>query len=89
MRYKKKPVVIEAVNFYGFTDPMFSERPSWLEEAFKNDIVFIKEYNGKLGIHTLEGLMEASEGDYIVKGVDGELYACKPGIFKKTYEVVK
>ena len=68
---------------------LFSERPDWLDEAFKNNTLFLREYKAKLGISTLEGQMEASEGDYIVKGVDGELYACKPDIFKKTYEVVK
>ena len=89
MKYKKKPVTIEAVRFNGFTDPMFSERPDWLNDAFKNNTLFLREYKAKLGISTLEGQMEASEGDYIIKGVDGELYACKPDIFRRTYELAQ
>lgn len=42
--------------------------------------------NPKLKIQTLEGVMEASVGDYIIKGVNGEFYPCKPDIFEKTYE---
>jgi len=89
MKYKKKPVVVEAVRFNGFTDPMFSERTDWLDEAFKNNTLFLREYKAKLAISTLEGPMEASEGDYIIKGVGGELYACKPDIFKETYELAQ
>ena len=44
--------------------------------------------DGTLTIHTLEGVMRASVGDYVIKGVNGELYPCKPDIFKKTYDVV-
>lgn len=43
---------------------------------------------GKLLIETLEGTMEASQGDYIIKGINGEFYPCKPDIFEKTYEEV-
>lgn len=43
----------------------------------------------KITIKTLEGEMEASYGDYIIKGVNGEFYPCKPDIFEKTYEKVK
>lgn len=46
------------------------------------------EGNAKLLIPTLEGVMEASEGDYIIKGVKGEFYPCKPDIFEATYEPV-
>ena len=45
--------------------------------------------NPVLKIETLEGTMEASEGDYIIKGVNGEFYPCKPDIFEKTYELVE
>ena len=45
-------------------------------------------YNGELNIHTLEGNMIASVGDWIIKGVKGEFYPCKPDIFENTYEEV-
>ena len=76
--YRKKPVVVEAVQWTGenhaemceFIDP----------EAF--------EIIPRIGlvIHTLEGDHHASPGDYIIKGVNGEFYPCKPDIFAKTYE---
>lgn len=47
------------------------------------------KYPGKLKIKTLEGVMTADIGDYIIKGVNGEFYPCKPDIFEKTYEEVK
>ena len=45
--------------------------------------------NGFLGIKTLEGVMEISNNGFIIKGVDGEFYPCKPEIFEKTYEVIE
>ena len=45
--------------------------------------------NGFPGIRTLEGVMEISDNDYIIKGVEGEIYPCKPEIFEKTYEVIE
>lgn len=81
LRYRKKPVVIEAI--------IFNEE--------NKDIAFnfiscnkIAEFddNGKfiIKIQTLEGDMTASLGDWIIKGVNGEFYPCKPDIFEKTYE---
>lgn len=77
-KYKKKPVVIEAIRFVG----------SNYEE--------IREFIGKntlcsdlsIVIPTLEGDIVAQKGDYIIKGVHGEFYPCKPDIFNETYEVV-
>ena len=76
--YRKKPVVIQALHWNGDN----------IAEAlrFCNDCFLIK--GTELKIVTLEGTMSASIGDYIIKGVDGEFYACKPDIFKKTYESV-
>lgn len=86
MKYRKKPIVIEAIQFnenfigtvcsYGF----------W--KAFENGIISETEDKDKLIIKTLEGNMIASKGDYIIKGVNGEFYPCKPDIFEKTYEVI-
>jgi len=89
--YKKKPVVIQAVQFNGFNDKsgqvVFDERPDWLSDQIGKDIIFFDEKD-TLTIKTLEGDMKAIVGDYIIRGVEGELYPCKPEIFKKTYEHV-
>ena len=81
MKYRKKPVVIEAVEWTG-TKESFEEI-----EKFMGD--FPRVTNGLLHVDTLEGTMYASVGDYIIKGVKGEFYPCKPDIFKATYEAVE
>lgn len=80
-KYKKKPVVIEAIKYTG--------------ENYKEVYDFCNGYSHRISeidrscfITTLEGRMLASEGDYIIKGVNGEFYPCNPDIFKKTYEEV-
>lgn len=91
MRYRKKPVEVEAVQvpdgplttpelgkawgkLFGFIEPC----PEWM-------IV-----DGlSVQIHTMEGLMTASPGDWIIRGVQGEFYPCKPDIFELTYEPVE
>lgn len=76
MKYRKKPVVIEAVQFNGRNSADIHE--------FCGDKV--REPVGKdyLEIKTLEGIHIASPGDYIIKGINGEFYPCKPDIFEKT-----
>ena len=82
MKYRKKPVVVEAVQFNG-TD----ESAEWLlPQLISGEI---GRSCNKLYIKTLEGVMEANVGDYIIKGVNGEFYPCKPDIFEKTYEPLK
>ena len=86
MKYRKKPVVIEALQFLDT-----EERITELSEFIDNQEVVVnyeKPDSPVLKIETLEGVMTASEGDYIIKGVNGEFYPCKPDIFEKTYEVV-
>ena len=78
-KYRKKPVIIEAVQFDG-TD----ESVEWLYPQLQEGI--IGRAHNKLYIKTLEGNMEANIGDYIIKGVIGEFYPCKPDIFEMTYE---
>jgi hypothetical protein len=89
--YRKKPVVIEAVQFKGFDKEtgqiIISDRPEWLVSEFGNKVLFFGERD-TLTIQTLEGTMTASVGDFIIKGVEGEFYPCKPDIFEKTYEEV-
>ncbi|RSC31237.1 hypothetical protein EGT36_23135 [Agrobacterium sp. FDAARGOS_525] len=84
--FRKKPVEIEA--WCNTEDkPHRSEMPGWLSEALANGTVFWSGgYHGYFSIKTLEGEMRADYGDWIIKGVQGELYPCKPAIFGATYE---
>lgn len=84
MKYRKKPVVIEAVQFLDTAESIqelaaFIDRTVRIGYATKPPTVTVR---------TLEGVMEANEGDFIIKGVKGEFYACKPDIFYMTYEPV-
>ena len=91
MKYRKKPVVIEAFQFY--VDNM----PDWFMDAVSNDEVILYNCDYKrytideayCRIHTLEGWRWCNGGDYVIKGIKGELYPCKADIFKQTYEEVK
>ena len=76
--YRKKPVVVEAVQWTG-------ENRAEMCEFIDPEVFEIIPRVG-LVIHTLEGDHHASLGDYIIKGVNGEFYPCKPDIFAKTYE---
>ena len=81
-KYRKKPVVIEAIQWTG---------KEWNEVC---DFINVpKNGSGRIDgdemlvdIKTLEGIMTARQGDYIIKGVKGEFYPCKPDIFELTYE---
>lgn len=76
MKYRKKPVVIEAVRFIGSN---YKEIREFIEQdTLCSDLSIV--------IPTLEGDMVAQKGDYIIKGVQGEFYPCKPDIFAETYE---
>ena len=83
--YKKKPVVIEAIQYDGNFRclDIFS-----IQEVGKFKVG--KEVDGTpyLLIPTLEGEMKCSKWDYVIKGINGEFYPCKPDIFEKTYEQV-
>lgn len=84
-KYKKKPVVIEAHQL-----PVSGDASPELID-FLHDMSRDWEQSDKHGsiiIKTLEGDMTASPGDYIIKGVGGEYYPCKPEIFKATYDEV-
>lgn len=84
-QYRKKPVVIEAVQFLG-ANHLLPET-----KFMKGSGAYTHREEGKMPvimIPTLEGVMMASAGDYIIKGVKGEFYPCKPDIFEATYEAV-
>lgn len=80
--YKKKPVIVQAVQWNGQNQ---DEILSFIN--FAHECAFFDEF-GDLYIHTLEGKMRAKVGDYIIRGIKGEFYPCKPNIFELTYEEV-
>lgn len=93
MKFRKKPVVIEALQFDG-TFKNADKIQSWACTDGNTHIVLgryhiNKNKCDKLLIGTLEGTMTALPGDWIIQGVNGEFYPCKPDIFEKTYEAVK
>lgn len=85
-KYRTKPVVKEAIQWNGdnISDVMmfmYPLKPVYMERFSNADDL--------VGIETLEGLMVASKGDWIIRGVKGEVYPCKPDIFEATYELVE
>ncbi len=81
-KYRKKPIVIEAMQFKG--------AENWDSVMdFCNAVLVSDVDHNRIHIDTLEGVMTASQGDYIIKGVQGEFYPCKPDIFEQTYEEVQ
>ena len=84
MKYRKNPVVIEAFQWMGDEDAPEQEWPAWIASRSDFSILF----DDTIAIETLEGQMVAEKGDWIIRGVKGELYPCKPDIFEMTYEAV-
>ena len=89
MKYRKKPVVIDAIqlkasNIFEILDFITGKVTEINDVYFEYAKTVVKD--GYLIIDTLEGKMKASIGDYIIKGVQGEFYPCKPDIFEQTYE---
>ena len=83
MKYRKKPVVIEAVRFM-----IDDELPDWFMDGVSSGTITIHG-DGTCNIETLEGTMKSNKGDFIILGINGEVYPCKPDIFAKTYEPVE
>lgn len=87
-KYRKKPITVDAyqlVNNHG----KGSNYPEWLNMAIVDGTVTILRDKDKgmwANIRTLEGIMRADEGDYIIRGIKGEMYPCKSDIFSDTYE---
>ena len=80
MKYRKKPIIINAIQYDG--DNLL-EIITFVGKGLAEDLV-----DDILIIPTLEGDMKASKGDWIIEGVNGEFYPCKPDIFEKTYDKV-
>lgn len=99
MKFRKKPVEIEAMQLVGSNADLRAVY-LWVEENTQGSFdpygdelpgsgVSIDPATGFLLIATLEGVMQAKPGDWIIKGVQGEFYPCKPDIFAETYEPVE
>lgn len=79
MKYRKKPVEVEAIRWTGDN----------LKEVFAFcSKAYYEQMSQMLVVKTLEGKMYVNEGDYIIKGVEGQIYPCKPSVFRATYEEV-
>lgn len=89
MKFRKKPVVIEAVQFLPNEDSTAAIMYLGASGTRSVEVFVSPDGRYSMYINTLEGRMEASIGDWIIKGVSGELYPCKPDIFLKTYEKVE
>lgn len=97
--YRKKPVVIQAVQWTGNNPCEIQEFAGSAAKIIKyapaiNNargvfVGFVERASLELSIQTLEGEMKAAIGDYIIKGVNGEFYPCKEEIFKKTYDLAE
>ena len=101
-KYRKKPVVIEAFQLTMETRWNNADWPNWMNAAWQKGagegglwpdvdepIEDGQESASALVCGTLRGVARISMGDYILRGVEGEIYTCKPGIFEKTYEAVE
>lgn len=91
-KYRKKPVIVEAIKF---DENKYKENHSDYDEFPVSDRCMLSELwcdksasDSRYYINTLEGDMTVSNGDYIIKGIQGEFYPCKPDIFEATYEKV-
>ena len=92
-KYKKKPIVVEAIQWNGNTNKQ--EIDEFVGNQLKAEIDSETAYVAGMGkptysllIETPEGTMKANKGDWIIKGISGEFYPCKPDIFEQTYELV-
>lgn len=94
LKFRKKPVVIEAFQMTEGRRGSNADWPGWMHQAWQLDreapgSLYPTEEgtgDGTLSIGTLEGPLLVSLGDWIIRGVKGELYPCKPDIFEATYE---
>jgi hypothetical protein len=89
VKFRKKPVVIEARRWLPGDLASAGDVIGWIGvNSGQAECIRGLGESTVLGIHTLEGVMEASPGDWIIQGVQGEFYPCKPDIFAETYERV-
>lgn len=86
MKARKKPIVVDVVHFSHDEWILNPEKyfPMVMQHPFASDVIARVP-----AIPTLEGFMTVGDGDYIIKGVNGEFYPCKPDIFEKTYDIIE
>lgn len=89
MKYIKKPVEIEAYHYTDCDKGILYQAPTWLIRGYEDYTIFFNPDTQNYYVKTLEGNMKISEGDWIIQGVNGELYPCKDDIFRKTYDEVE
>ena len=86
MKYRKKPIVIEAIQWNGtYSQAIFIQEKLGVETSAMD---WKDEDVSSWTMHTLEGIINASKRDFIIKGIKNEIYPCKPSVFAKTYEKV-
>ena len=88
-KYKKKLIVIDAELWDGSLESYVKISAFTKGVPADAQAPITRGHGNSLSIHTLEGVMVAGIGDYIIKGIKGEIYPCKPHIFKRTYEKVE
>lgn len=94
-KYVKKPIIVEAFHYDGDLKYQNGEWyvPEWAVQAFGDDVLFYASQDDgapcELYVRTLEGDMHVSVGDYVIRGINRELYPCKEEIFKATYDVLE
>lgn len=91
MKFRKKPITIEAMQVRDDIRT-HSDICEWASQGIPEDAVIpvvMSRFDSHPIIHTLEGTMYADIGDWIIKGIAGEFYPCKPDIFEATYEAAK
>jgi hypothetical protein len=86
-KYRKKPVVVEAIQYLG-EENIFQVQEWFKKNKSSRDLIYKPETN-EYYIKTLEGEYILTDGDYIIKGIKGEFYPCKPDIFHATYKEVE
>jgi len=97
MKFRKKPVVVEATQWFSFGDhnavlnyhEAYDEGYRHFDPDGAGLATSSSSYEGKGLIKTLEGWYEVTQGDWIITGVQGEHYPCKPDIFEQTYELAE
>jgi hypothetical protein len=90
-KYQKKPIVVEAVQWTGYNLEEVKEFAKYVvyeiyDAGWKAGVC---PPSTKITLQTLEGVMTVQQNDYIIKGINGEFYPCKPDIFEKTYDEIK
>jgi hypothetical protein len=89
--YRKKPVEVQAMpvrEAFVYARVEWHRLPKWLADAYDTGEVMFLHHPDRITIKTLEGTMTANIDDWLIQGVQGELYPCKPDIFEATYEPV-